>query len=171
MGRTNEFVAPLPAILFAAMVALTGTSVARAAPNACGFVSIADVSAAIGGTVTGGKISQVDPTSGTASCEYASGVLRVTVSVQQYPSAAEAQAEVAKQLKDSRAHDGPGQKTTVETGIGDAAFSSTLNEGIELAAAMASHASVTVLISIMGKGASAIPHDRIHTLLAKATPK
>jgi hypothetical protein len=102
---------------------------------------------------------------------YVSGALRISVTVHEYPSGAQARQEVANQLQDARGHDGPGQKTTVEAGVGDAAFSSTLSEGFEMSSAMSAHGPVTVLVGIVGKGAAAIPHDRLRALMARAASK
>ena len=167
----TKFICSRALIAAAAMLGMSASPTAQAAPNACGFLSVADVSAATGGAVTGGKISQVDPTSGTASCMYMSATLRISVIVHQYPTGADARKEVASQLKDSREHDGAGQITRVEAGVGDAAFSSTLNAGFETSSAMFAHGAMTVLIGITGKGAATIPHDQLRLLIAKAAAK
>ncbi|MGD0505920.1 MAG: hypothetical protein ABSD02_24665 [Steroidobacteraceae bacterium] len=160
-----------PAMFAVAALSQLGASLAVGAPNACDFLSSADVTAAVGGAVTGGKISQVDPTSGTASCMYTSAGLHIGVTVSQYPSADAARKQVANQLQDSRSGDGAGQKTSVEAGVGDAAFSSTMTEGMEMTVGVVAHGPVTVMIAITGKGAAAIAHDRFHALLAKAVSK
>jgi hypothetical protein len=164
----TSFIGARTVITVAAVLGVSAGGIARAAPNACGFLSVADVAAVTGGTVTGGKISQLDPTVGTASCMYTSGALQIGVIVHQYSSGAEAQKEVASQLKDSRAHDDAGQKTTVEAGVGDAAFSSTMSGGFEMSAAMSAHGPITVQITIVGKGSASIPHERLRALIAKA---
>jgi len=86
----------------------------------------------------GGKISQVDPTVGTASCMYTSGALQIGVIVHQYSSGAEAQKEVASQLKDHERTTTPGKNH----GRGRRRRCSVLlddERGFEMSAAMSAH--------------------------------
>jgi hypothetical protein len=125
------------------------------APNACAFVSVAEVSALTGKPAGGGQISTVDNVkSVAASCMY-TGSPMVIVQVADYPSAAAAKAELATEQQN-------GQGNVAESGVGDAAFSTSVG-----ALAITAVRGVRVAtIAIIG-GAPAL-HGQLHALMVKA---
>src|SRR5665213_2930459 len=104
------------------------------APNSCSFVTPAAWSAVLSRPVTGGTGSTVNDAASTASsCLYQAGTMFITVQVNQLATAAAAQKEYADQLDNSRSRDErDSQRTTVEAGIGDGAFSSAVANGSEV---------------------------------------
>jgi hypothetical protein len=145
----------------------SGVLVAQAAaPNACSFVTAAAWSAVLSRPVTGGRMSVVDnPASTTSSCMYQAGAMFITLQVNQLATAAAAQKEYAEQLDNSRTRDErASQRTTVESGIGDGAFSSAFTDGSEVEFT-AFQGSRMVTIGLVGSGAAAVPHDRLRDLM------
>jgi hypothetical protein len=140
-----------------------------AAPNSCGSVTPAAWSAALSRPVTGGAVSIVnDPAATASSCLYQSGAMFITVQVDQLATAAAAQKEYAEQLANSRGRDEQhSQSTTVETGIGDAAFSSAFTDGSEVEFT-ALRGSRILTFGLVGPGAAAVPHDRLRGLMQSA---
>ena len=140
---------------------LTGTlSVSarhRVAPNACKFVSVAEVTTLIGKTVGGGQMSIVDnPNSLTSSCTYTvTNIPTVIVMVGDYPSPAAAKQEFATEMAKSKSN-------ASEAGIGDAAFW-TPGDAVSITAL---HRQRVATIAVVG-GAPTL-HDRIHSLIATA---
>jgi hypothetical protein len=158
------------AIFILFVVQASGASVAQAAaPNSCGFVTPAAWSAVLSRPVTGGAMSVVDnPASTTSSCLYQAGALFITLQVNQLATAAAAQKEYAEQLDNSRTRDErQSQRTTVESGVGDSAFSSAFTDGseVEFTAVLGSR---IVTFGLVGGGASAVPHDRLRSLMQSA---
>jgi len=140
-----------------------------AAPNSCSVVTPAAWSAALSRLVTGGTMSTVDnPASTASSCLYQAGAMFITVQVNQLATAAAAQKEYAEQLDNSRTRDGrESQRTTVESGIGDGAFSSARTSGSEVEFT-AVRGSRIVTFGLVGGGAAAVPHDRLRSLMQSA---
>jgi hypothetical protein len=92
----------------------------------------------------------------------------ITVQVNQLATAAAAQKEYADQLDNSRSRDErESQRTTVEAGIGDGAFSSVFANGSEVEFT-AVRGSRIVTFGLVGGGASAVSHDRLRTLMQSA---
>jgi hypothetical protein len=140
-----------------------------AAPNACSFITAAAWSAAISRPVTGGTMSVVnDPASTASSCLYQSGAMLVTLQVDQRATAAAAQKEYADQLGNSRSRDArQSQRTMLEAGIGDGAFSSAFTNGSEVEFTAVLGARI-VSFGLIGAGAAAVPHDRLRGLMQSA---
>jgi hypothetical protein len=149
------------------LVVLSGYSLAHAGPpDSCKFLSTSDWSAAIGRPVTGGQISLVDnPQSTTSMCTYMAGGLFVVVTVNQLPTAEAAKKEFATQLDNSRSHDEGSQRTRVEAGLGESAFSAADRNSTAL---MALQGPRIINIGLVGAGAEAISHEQIRSLMHKA---
>ena len=153
------------------MFLLSGSKVLAqsAAPNSCSFVTSAAWSALLSKPVSGGKTSVVDnPASTASSCLYQAGAMFISLQVNQLATAAAAQKEYAEELGNSRARDErDSQKTTLESGIGDGAFSSGFTNGseVELTAVRGSR---IVTFGLVGPGAAAVPHDRLRALMQSA---
>ncbi len=143
--------------------------VQASAPNSCSFVTPAAWSALLSRPVTGGTTSTVnDPASTASSCLYQAGTMFITVQVNQLATAAAAQKEYADQLGNSRSRDEQeNQRTTLEAGIGDGAFSSAFANGSEVEFT-AVRGSRVVTFGLVGGGASAVSHDRLRTLMQSA---
>jgi len=157
-----------PAVLL--LAAGTGTSPAHAAaPNSCSLVTSAAWAAVLSRPVTGGSVSVVnDPASTASSCLYQAGVLLISVQVDQRASAAAAQKEYAEQLDNSRNRgESDSLRITVESGIGDGAFSTVFTDGtvVELTAVRESR---IVTFGLVGAGAGAVPHERLRELMRSA---
>ena len=92
----------------------------------------------------------------------------ISVQVDQQATPAAAQKEYAEQLDNSRSRDQQqSQHTTVESGIGDGAFSSAFTDGSEVEFT-AVQGSRIVTFGLVGVGAAAVPHDRLRTLMQSA---
>jgi hypothetical protein len=162
----------LPVML--AVVSVTSSGHARAeAPSACKFLSITAVSAALGKPITaGGTISTVDHAGATASsCMYMATPSAVVLIVDERGTAAAAMQEFKSELNASQAKDNgtkgssSEQKTVLETGIGEGAFSDNLTNG-SMQEFTAVHGSRLYKVGIMGAGS--LPHDRIRSLMQVA---
>jgi hypothetical protein len=140
-----------------------------AAPNSCSFITPAGWSAVVSRPVTGGTMSVVDnPASSASSCMYQAGAMLITLQVDQRATPAAAQKEYAEQLDNSRNRDQQqSQHTTVESGIGDSAFSSAFTDGSEVEFT-AVQGSRIVTFGLIGAGAAAVPHDRLRGLMKSA---
>jgi hypothetical protein len=140
-----------------------------AAPNSCGLITPAAWSAVLSRPVTGGTTSVVnDPASTASSCLYQAGQMFVTVQVNQLATAAAAQKEYAEQLSNSRVRDErESQRTTVESSIGEGAFSSAAANGSEVEFTAVQGLRV-VTLGLVGAGAAAVPHDRLRALMQSA---
>lgn len=127
------------------------------APNACKFVSVAEVTALVGNAVGGGQISVVDnPKSLTSSCTYtAGGRAAVIVLVGDYPSPAAAKQELTSEQENSK-------DNAVETGIGDGAFWTSVG-ALSITAVQGQR-----LATIAVLGGTPALHDRLHSLMVKA---
>lgn len=100
----------------------------HAAPNACALLTLAELSAAVGQPVLGGNPSQTGD--GGGQCMYGYGNLsQIGVELFQLASPAAAQKKFADELKESQDADKGPHKTTVETGVGDGAFSASADMG------------------------------------------
>ena len=157
---------------FSVLILLQGSGaiVARAAaPNSCSFVTPAAWSAVLSRPVTGGATSTVnDPSSTASSCLYQAGTMFITVQVNQLATDTAARKEYADQLDNSRGRDDrESQRTTVEAGIGDGAFSSAFADGSEVEFT-AIRGSRIVTFGLVGGGAAAVSHDRLRTLMQSA---
>jgi len=139
------------------------------APNSCRFVTPAAWSALLSRPVTGGTSSTVnDPASTASSCLYQAGTMFITVQVNQLTTAAAAQKEYADQLDNSRSRDQrENQRTTLEAGIGDGAFSSAFANGSEVEFTAVRGLRI-VTFGLVGGGASTVSHDRLRTLMQSA---
>jgi hypothetical protein len=140
-----------------------------AAPNSCSFITPAAWSAVVSRPVTGGTTSVVDDPAATASaCLYRAGTMLITLQVDQRATPAAAQKEYAEQLDNSRGRDErQSQHTTVESGIGDGAYSSAFADGSEVEFT-AVQGSRIVTFGLVGAGAAAVPHDRLRALMQSA---
>jgi hypothetical protein len=148
----------------------SGVGVAQAAaPNSCSFATPAAWSAVLSQPVTGGTVSVVnDPASTASSCLYRAGAMFITLQVDQRATPAVAQKEYAEQLDNSRGRDEQqSQRTMLEPGIGDGAFSSAFSNGseVEFTAVLGSR---IVTFGLVGSGAAAVPHDRLRALMQSA---
>ena len=151
-----------------AVIVVGGTPVARAAPNACALVTVAEVSTAIGRPVSGGTISVVDnPRSVTSNCPYKAGSLMINVMVSELPTAAAAQKQFAEDLKNSRNHDDENQKTTVEAGVGEGAYMATGGDGVMVEFKVVGGSRI-IDIGIIGQGAATVSRDRLRALILTA---
>jgi hypothetical protein len=143
------------------------------APSACKFLTIAAVSAALGKPVTsGGTTSVVDHAGATASsCMYMAAPVIVVLIVDERGTAAAAMQAYRSELNDSQAKDeekkgaSDEQKTVLETGIGEGAFSDNMING-SVQDITAVRGSRLFKVGIMGAGS--LPHDRIRTLIQTA---
>jgi hypothetical protein len=92
----------------------------------------------------------------------------IMVQVNQLATAAAAQKEYADQLDNSQSRDErDNQRTTIEAGIGDGAFSSAFANGSEVEFT-AVRGSRIMTFGLVGAGASAVSHDRLRTLMQSA---
>jgi hypothetical protein len=92
---------------------------------------------------------------------------QIGVELWQFPSAAEAQKRFSDELKDSQAHDKGSHKTTVESGVGEGAFSATGDiasmKAVTWAAVRGSR-----FLHVVTLGQEAVSHDRLRGLILKA---
>jgi hypothetical protein len=151
------------------LLGAAGAAAQAAAPNSCSFVTPAAWSTALSRPVTGGTTSVVnDPAATASSCLYRAGAMLITLQVDQRATAADAQKGYAEQLDNSRSRDQrQSQRTTLESGIGDGAFSSAFTDGseVEFTAVLGSR---IVTFGLVGAGAAAVPHDRLRALMLSA---
>jgi len=161
-----------PILLLA--ISLISPLPARAeAPSACKFLTIAAVSAALGKPITaGGTTSVVDHAGATASsCMYMAAPEAVILIVDERGTATAAMQKFKSELDNSQTKDketegsSSAQKTVLEKGIGDGAFSDNLTNG-SMQEFTAVHGSRVFKVGIMGAGA--LPTDRIRTLIQTA---
>jgi hypothetical protein len=154
-------------------LSITATYTAHAdAPSACKFLTPAAVSAALGKPVSGGIVSTVDHSGATASsCMYMAGATIVVLRVDERGTAGEATKEYGSQLDDSHAKDkdkkgsSDEQKTVLEAGIGEAAFSDDTTNG-SVRDITAVHGSRIFKLGLVG-GAS-VPHEQLRNLMLTA---
>ena len=152
----------LSAIVFCSI----GSSLAHAAPDACALLTVAELSAAVGQPVSGGNPSHA--ADGGGQCMYGYGTLnQIGVELWQFPSVADAQKRFSAELKDSQAHDKGSQKTTVESGVGDKAFSTTGVVGTMKAVTWVAVRGSRFL-HIVTLGQNAVLHDRLRRLMLTA---
>jgi hypothetical protein len=153
---------------------VTAPWTARAdAPNACKFLTTAAVSTALGQPVTaGGTMSVVDhPGASASSCTYMAGTVIVLISVDERGNAAAAMTEYKTQIDNSHIRDqdkkgqSDEQKTVLEPGIGQGAFSDDMVDGSELSIT-AVNGSRVFMIGIVG--AKSVPHERVRNLMQNA---
>jgi hypothetical protein len=142
------------------------------APDSCKFLTPAVVSTALGKPVTGGTMSVVDHSGASASsCTYRAGMVMVLLSVDERGTPAAAMKEYKSQLDDSRGRDtekkgsSDEQKTVLEPGIGEGAFSDDMTNGSVLAIT-AVHGSRIFQVGIVGAGS--ISHERVRALIQTA---
>jgi hypothetical protein len=143
------------------------------APNACKFLTVATVSAALGKPVTaGGTQSVVDhPGASTSSCSYMAGTTIVLISVNELGTAAAALKEYNTQLDNSRVREKDkegapdAQKTVMLSGIGEGAFSDNMADSSEMDIT-AVHGSRVFLIGVVG--AKSFPQERLRGLMQTA---
>jgi len=161
-----------PPTVLVALMAVAPWAAQADAPSACKFLTPALVSAALGKPVTGGTISTVDHAGATASsCLYSAGATMVVLLVDERGTAAAAMQEYHSQLDDSRSRDkdkqgaSDEQKTVLEAGLGDAAFSDDMTNGSVLGIT-AVHGSRIFTIGVVG--AVSLPHERVRSLLQTA---
>jgi hypothetical protein len=156
---------PLLKIVVVAGIAIGSLSVAYAAPNACALLTVAQVSAAVGSPV-----SSPSPTLGVdgfVGCMYGYGTgINIGVELYQFSSAAEAQKKFSDELhggEDTRHY-----KRTVESGVGEGAFSRVSISGgtFKWATLEALQGSRIVRIGALSK--PAVPLDRLRALMLTA---
>ena len=161
------------AILFVALSLMASWSVRADAPNACKFLTTAAVSTALGKPVTGGgTTSVVDHVGATmSSCMYMAGQAMVLLAVDERGTANVAMQAYHSELEDSRSNDktkkgaSDEQKTTLEDGIGDGAFSNDMTNG-SVTSMTAVNGSRLIKLGIIGAGP--LPHERVRTLMQAA---
>lgn len=161
------------AILFGiALFAGLSRPAAAAPPSACRFLTPEAVSAAIGKPVAGGKISGVDHPGATASsCLYLATPIAVVLIVDERDTAQAAMQEYRTELADSQAKDkdtkgaSDEQKTVLEPGMGEAAFSDDTTNG-SLRGITAVHGSLILKLGIMG--GPSVPHEQMRGLMRTA---
>jgi hypothetical protein len=159
--------------LIAALSVISPWPARADAPSACKFLTIGAVSAALGKPVTsGGTTSVVDHVGATASsCMYMASPVIVVLIVDERGTADAAMQAYQSELNDSQAKDketkgaSGEQKTVLETGIGEGAFSDNVTDG-SVQDMTAVHGSRLFKVGIMGAGS--LPHDRIRTLIQTA---
>lgn len=129
----------------------------KAAPDACKFVSVAEVTELLGKAVGGGQMSIVDnPKSLTSTCTYTvANIPTVIVLVGDYPSVAAAKQQFADEQAKSK-------DNTVEAGIGDGAFW-TSADALSMTAV---HGQRLATIAVVGDEPAM--HERLHALMVKA---
>jgi hypothetical protein len=151
----------------AVVLSMSTFSTARAgAPDACKFLTTAAVAAALGKPVTGGTISVVDHAGASASsCTYLAGAIMVLLTVDERGTPAEAAKEFNTQLDNSRSRDQDEQKTVMEAGIGDRAFSDDMANG-SVRGITALHGSRLFTLGIVNAGP--VPHERVRSLMQTA---
>lgn len=127
------------------------------APDACKFVSVAEVTELMGKPVGGGQMSIVDnPKSITSSCTYTvGGIPTVIVLVGDYPSPAAAKKQLATLQATSK-------DNTAESGLGDGGFW-TLADALSITAVQGQRLATIAIV-----GGTQDMHDRLHSLLSKA---
>jgi hypothetical protein len=143
---------------------------ADAPPGACKFLTIDQVSAALGTPVTaGGKISTVDHVGATvSSCMWMAGRIAVVLSVDERGTADAAMAAYRTQLADSqsKSKDTKGerdeQKTTPESGIGEGAYAEDRSDGSILGITAVRGTRVFTLGAL---GAGSLPHEKLRNLI------
>ena len=156
---------PLLKIVVVAGIAIGSLSVAYAAPNACALLTAAQVSAAVGSPV-----SPPSPTLGVdgfVGCVYGYGTgINIGIELYRFSSAAEAQKKFSDELHggEDTAH----YKRTVESGVGEGAFSRVSISGgtFKWATLEALQGSRIVRIGALSK--PAVPLDRIRALMLTA---
>jgi hypothetical protein len=160
------------ATLIAALSVAAALTARADAPSACKFLTTAAVSAALGKPVTGGTISTVDHAGASeSSCMYMAGPTMVLLSVDERGTTGAAMQEYQTQLDNSHIRDkdkqgaSDEQKTVLESGIGDGAFSDDLTDGSVLSIT-AVHGSRVFTIGIMG--AASLPHEKVRNLIQTA---
>lgn len=127
------------------------------APDACKFVSVAEVAELVGKEVGGGQMSVVDnPKSLTSTCTYTvAKIPTVIVLVGDYPSPAVAKQQLTTQMANSK-------DNIAESGVGDGAFF-TSADAVSITAV---HGQRLATIAIVG--GTPEMRDRIHALMVKA---
>jgi hypothetical protein len=159
--------------IFFIALSVTATWTARAdAPSACKFLTTAAVSAALGKPVSGGTTSVIDHPGATASsCMYTAATILVLLNVDERGTAGAAMEEYHTQLDDSHMRDkdkkgaSDEQKTVLESGIGEGAFSDDMTNG-SVRDITAVHGSRVFKIGIIGAGS--VPHERLRNLIQTA---
>jgi len=156
---------PLLAIVVLAGIAIGSLSVGYAAPDACALLTVAQVSA-----VVGRPVAPPSPTvgvDGSVGCMYGYGTgTNIGVDLYQFLSAAMAQKKFSDELHggEDTAH----YKRTVESGVGEGAFSRVSISGgtFKWATLEALQGSRIVRIRVLSK--PAVPLDRIRALMLEA---
>jgi hypothetical protein len=117
-------------------------------------------------------MSVVDhPGASASNCSYMAGMIIVLISVDERGSAEAAMKEYKTQIDNSHIRDqekkgeSDEQKTVLEPGIGEGAFSDDMVNGSEVGIT-AVHGSRVFLIGIVG--AKSIPHERVRNLMQMA---
>lgn len=137
---------------------------AHPAPDACALLTLAELSAAIGQPVVGGNPSHTGD--GGGQCMYRYGTMnQIGVELWQFPSAADAQKRFSDELKDAQAN--ASYKTTVESGVGDRAFSTTGVMGTMKAVTWAA-VQGSRFFHVITFGQDTVPPDRVRGLMLKA---
>ena len=145
-------------------IAIAILSVAQSASDACALLTAAEISAAVGQTVSAGQTSVSGD--GTVACSYGYGSLnQFGVEIWQAPSAAEAQKKLAHDLQESRNQSS--HKTTEESGVGEGAFAWTMELGtMRMVTLSAVHGPRFLRIGAISD--HAVPLDRLRALMLKA---
>jgi hypothetical protein len=154
--------------LLIVLTTVDSSAASALAPNSCSFLTVAAVAGAIGQPVTGGIQSVVnDPSSSTSICMYRAGGLVISLSVNQFPSAAAARAEFSEELSNSPGHgdENSAQKTIPISGVGDGAFDAVDGPAIEMTGV---RGSFVIGIALVGNGATAVPQEGLRNLLQTA---
>ena len=156
---------PLLKIVVVAGIAIGRLSVAYAALNPCALLTVAQVSAAVGSPVS--RPSPTVGVDGSVGCMYGYGTgINIGVDLYQFSSAAEAQKKFSDELH--RGEDTAHYTRTVESGVGEGAFSRVSISGgtFKWTTLEALQGSRIVRIGALSK--PAVPLDRLRTLMLAA---
>lgn len=158
--------------IFVIAVSATAPWRARAdsPPDACTFLTVDQVSAALGTPVTsGGKISTVDHVGATvSSCMWMAGRTIVVLAVDQRGTTDAATSAYRTQLADSqsKSKDTKGasdeQRTTLESGIGEGAYAEDRSDG-SILGLTAVHG--TRVFTLAALDAPSLPHEKLRNLM------
>lgn len=157
---------PLLRIVVVAGIAIGSLSVALAAPAACALLTVAQVSAAIGSPVS--PMSPMIGGDGSVACMYGYGTRgnNIGIDLYQFATAAEAKKKFSVELhgEEDTAH----YKRTVESGVGEGAFSRVSISGGTFKWATLEALQGSRIVRIGALSNPAVPLDQIRALMLAA---